>query len=329
MASECEEYGEMESQALLCTFMLIGCFQPLLAAAGAKATTPQGWAYIREGPTDVRQGPAESRRAIAELGRGALAAVYESVSKGAVAWNRLRTADMKTLSSKTGWVRSDQIDVLPFEQFPSDATLLKQLGGVYLEDYTASHTELARFIVRRGVQEPALVCFLWTPVLPHARLQIFLSSHGQFSPGPFLEFPRSEMDAGITELEVRDLLGNSNESLVSREPFRLGPENRGLNLVIRRIEDSSLKILWKAPLEFRNLTAFAPSVQKLDPPIRNMGMPGTVTKAEIEFRLRGSVREPVWKGTIELHVFGREEPIETLKIEKVCAWDGSRFMPLL
>ena len=69
-------------------------------------------------------------------------------------------------------------------------------------------------------------------------------------------------------------------------------------------------------------------VQTLAPPEKNIGLPGTVTKGEVEFRARGRISEPVWKGKVEFHALGREEPVDTLSLEKVCTWDGTKFAPL-
>ena len=47
-----------------------------------------------------------------------------------------------------------------------------------------------------------------------------------------------------------------------------------------------------------------------------------------KFRVRGKVSQPVWKGKVELYVFGREKPVQSVSIEKVCPWDGKKFAPL-
>lgn len=290
----------------------------------AKQEAPVAWAFTRNG-AEVRRSPSKGKPAIARLGRGALVHLFKTDSKG---WTSVRAVEPAKLNAQMGWVESDQIEVLPLGQFPTDAELLKQMGGAFLEDYTASHTTLARYLLRRGGLGPALVCFLGSRVLSSARLQVFLTSKGKFAPGPFLEFVSSEMDTGITALEVRDLVGDGNECLVTREPFRLAPEDFGMNLVIRRIEGSELRKLWEAPLEFRNLSSYPARLEVLAPPERNIGAAGTVTKGEVEFRPRASRSEPVWKGRVEFRVFNRSEPLETIPIEKVCPWDGAKFMPL-
>ncbi len=317
----------MTRKALFSLILALGYFQHSLTAR-AKEIKPTGWAYIRSEQVEARGGATDRRRALGHLGRGALVEVHESVVKGSASWRRVLFVDLETLKPVLGWVDSRDLESIPLDQFPTDSDLLKQLGGGYLDDFVKSHIEIARYLVRVGSQVPALVCFLASAVLPQSRLQVFLRSQGRFVPGAYLEFPHSEMKAAITAMEVLNLVGDDNECLVTHEPFDFGPENRGINLVIRRVEDSQFKKLWEAPLEYRNLASFPPQLQILKPPERNLGIPGTIATGTVEFRGRGSLREPIWRGKIEFHAFGRDEALETLAVEKVCAWDGSKFAPL-
>jgi hypothetical protein len=136
------------------------------------------------------------------------------------------------------------------------------------------------------------------------------------------------MQAAITDLEIRDLVGDGNECLITREPFSFGPRNEGVNLVIRRIVAGAFQTLWRAPVEFRNLASFAPKMRMLAPPEKNIGAPGTVTKGDVDFRPRGRTTDLVWKGKVEFYVVGREQPVETVDLEKTCAWDGTKFTAL-
>ncbi len=322
----------MKSQVLLCLMATLGGFSPRLPAA-AKEAKPAGWAYATGESVAVEPSPSSRKRPIARLDRGALAELYESVSKGGAGWSRVRVVNLATFEPLMGWVDSSQIASLPLEQFPADADLLQQLGGPYLEDAVKSQVHVARFLVPQGGAEPALVCWLGSTMLPQARLQVFRRGQGRqagkrFAPGPFLEFPFSEMRAGITALEVRDLVGDGNACLVTHEPFELASEQRGMNLVIRRIGRDGLEKLWEAPLEYRNLASFPAQYRVLEPPELNVGVPGTVTKATVEFRTRGHRSEPVWKGKVEFRVPGRAEPVESVAIEKLCAWDGAEFQAL-
>jgi hypothetical protein len=158
-----------------------------------------------------------------------------------------------------------------------------------------------------------------------SRLQVFFRVQGKMPAGPHVELPFSEMQSGITKLEVRDLIGDGNECILAHEPFTQGPENSGLLMVIRRIERDELKVLWKGPLEWRNLANYPPKIGPRQPPEANIGTPGTVTKAEVEFRARGRQTDIVWRGKVEFRAIGREAPVETLNIEKTITWDGTKF----
>jgi hypothetical protein len=57
----------------------------------------------------------------------------------------------------------------------------------------------------------------------------------------------------------------------------------------------------------------------------NIGRPGTTTKGEVEFRVRGSLTDIAWKGEVNFHALGREKPLETIPLERVWAWDGAQF----
>jgi hypothetical protein len=202
------------------------------------------------------------------------------------------------------------------------------LGGIYLDDTAKSHIQIARFLVLRGGAEAGLLCLVGSPALADFRLQVFRRAQGKFVPGPHLEFPFSEMKPGITTLETRDLMGDGTECLVTHEPFDLGPENRGVNLIIRQIETTGFSVLWKGPLEYRNLASFPQHYHVLEPGERNIGAASTVTKGSVEFLAHGRLSEPVWKGKVEFYVVGREKPVESISIKKVCPWDGTKFAPL-
>lgn len=289
---------------------------------------PIGWAYAKSGPVTVYPKASTGKKTLVKLGRGALLPVFKTREKGGAPWSRVQAVDVAKLSPVIGWIESSQVETFPVGQIPSDKDLLKLLGGAYLDDFIAANTAVARYVVHQGAQEPALVCVIGSPVLPHSRLQVFFRAPGQFMLGPYREFAFADMQAGLTDLEVRDLLGDGNECLVLRETSSAGLENAGLHMVIQRIENGQLETLWKAPLELRNLASFSPKPQLLEPPEKNLGAPATVTTATVEFRKQGGIETPVWKGKISLHALGREEPLETVNVEKVCAWDGSKFAPV-
>jgi hypothetical protein len=320
----------MRFKTLILILLVIAAVSPLTEADGKEKPPPKpiNWGYAAGAPVEVRKKASTGAKSIVRLERGALLPVFEVKRKGSSNWARVRAVDPANLTPSMGWVDAGQVEILPIDRFPSDADLLKSLGGVYLDDFTAAKTALARFLAHQAGREPLLVCLLGSPILPHSRFQVFLRQQEKLIPGPFREFAFADMQAGIIRMELRDLLGHGNDLLITREPFSLGPENEGVHLVIQRIEDDGLKTLWKAPLEFHNLASFLPQRKILEPPERNIGLPGTVTRGTVEFRARGRLSEPFWKGKVEFYTFGREQPVETVEIEKLCAWDGAKFAPL-
>ena len=310
--------------------MLLTCLSFVPGSLGKEKERPKptAWGYVRGQGAEARLQTSGNKPALTRLGHGTLAAVLDSGSKGSGSSVRIGVVDPATLSPQTGNVDSSQIEILPLDKFPSDAELLRLVGGRFLDDLIAAGTTVARFLLRQGDQPPVLLCLLGGSDLPYTQLQVFLPSRGKLVAGPFLTFPTSEMQVGLAAVEVRDLVGDGNECFISREPFSFGPESGGANYLIRRVEGGELKVLWKVPLEFRNLALFPPNPEVAEPPEENIGAPGTISRATIEFRARGKVSQPVWKGKVELYVFGREKPVQSVSIEKVCLWDGKRFAPL-
>jgi hypothetical protein len=262
------------------------------------------------------------------LSRGALVPVLKTESKNGRKRALLRTTDLATFNPVEGWVDSDQAEIIPIERFPSDDELLRRAGIKNLDDFTASNVAVARWLLKQGNAGSALVCFMASFGQPASRLVAFLPVGGNFIRGPWLEFPFSEMKPGILSGEVRDLLGDGMECLVTHEPFRAGLATLGVNMVIRRLEHGNFSTLWMAPLESQNLGFFPPEVQILQPLEKNAGAPGTVTKAEVEFQPHGKIYIPVWKATVEFFAPGQDKPIDSVKVIKACAWNGSEFEPL-
>jgi hypothetical protein len=293
-----------------------------------KPPGPIGWCVAKVDKLEVTPKPAGRKKTLAHLGRGSLLAAYEVKQKGGRNWTRVSAVDPAKLTAEMGWVDSGRTESLPLSQFPGDGELLRLIGGAYLDDFAAAHTSIARYLVGRAGGDPLLVCFLGSPIFPTARLQVFRHAQSGLTLGPYLEVPFADMQSAIHHIEVRNLFGDGNGYLITQEVFAAGPANHGVNLVIRAISAEGFKTLWKAPIEIGNLGSFPAKIQALSPPERNIGAPGTVTKGDVEFRPQGKVLQPVWKGKVEFHAVGREEPVQTVSIEKVCAWDGSKFAPL-
>jgi hypothetical protein len=299
-----------------------------IPAEEKKPPRPIGWCVARVDRLEVTPKPAGRKKVLARLGRGSLLAAYEVKRKDGRNWTRVSVVDPAKLTAEMGWIDSSRVETLPPSQFPDDAELLKLIGGTYLDDFAAAHTSIARYLVGREGGDPLLVCFLGSPIFPTARLQVFTRTQSGLTLGPYLECPFADMQSSIHDIAVRDLFGDGNECLITHHFFSIGPEQSGVNLVIRKISSGGFRILWEAPVELRNLAAYPPQILVLSPPEKNIGRAGTVTKGEVTFLRRGKVSEPVWKGKVEFYALGREEPVQTLPIEKVSAWDGSKFAPL-
>jgi len=300
----------------------------ILRARESAHRQPIAWCYVRDGPLELVRKAVSRRTSSLRLGRGALVPVLKTESKKGQALAMVRVTDLAALNTVEGWVDSNKAEIVPIDRFLSDAEVLDQLDIELPNGSAPASAAVARWLVKQGNSGVALVCFVASFGLPDSRLAAFLPVGGKFVRGPWLDFPFSEMKPGILTGEVRDLLGDGVECLITQEPFREGPETLGINLVIRRLEGGNFSLLWKAPLESRNLGFFPPQVQKLQPLEKNAGAPGTVTKGEVEFEPRGKIYIPVWKATVEFFAAGQDEPVDSVKVTKACPWNGSAFEPI-
>jgi hypothetical protein len=301
----------------------------IVPAKDKESYQPIAWCYVQKGPLELMQRALGRRAGPLSVGRGALVPVLKTESKNGRGRALVRVTDLSTLEPVEGWVDSSEAQIIPVDHVPSDQELLRVLGSEYQDDFTASKVAVARWLVKEGNSGTALVCFVASLVLPNTRLVAFLPGpEGSLMLGPSLEFPFSEMKPGILSAEVRDLLGDGIECFITHEPFRKGPEVLGVNIVIRRLERGNFRTLWSAPLEYRNLDFFPPEPQILHPLEKNAGAPGTVTKAEVDFQPRGNIYIPVWKATVEFRAVGQDKPLDSVKVTKACAWNGSEFEPL-
>src|SRR5208283_4020720 len=173
------------------------------------------------------------------LARGALLPVFKTKEKRGAKFAQVGALNFGTGSSELGWVEINSSDLKPPESYPLDSELLRLLGAPYLDDFTAEHTDIARFLVRQAQGPPALLCYVYTAPLSLAKLVIFTPSERKFLPGAALNFPLSEMQAGITSLEVRDLVGEGSDCVITKEPFREQAQTFGSVLRIRRLLTAS------------------------------------------------------------------------------------------
>jgi hypothetical protein len=323
----------MKFQTLV-ALLVVGVTLPFTVAAKEKKQTeprpaaPIGWLDLHAGSRNLSVSEADLQKVSRDLARGSLLPVFKTKEKHGAKIAQVGALNFATGISELGWVEIDSADLKPPETYPADGELLRLLGAPYLDDFTADHTNVARFLVRQAQGPSALLCYVVTMPLSMAKLVIFTPNQGKFLPGAAMNILISDMQAGITSLEVRDLLGDGSDCVISKEPFREQAQTFGTNLRIRKIADGQFQVLWQAPIEFQNLSQYSPKMQILQPPEQNIGELGTVTTGEVTFRPAGKGQAPVWKGKVEFFVFGRDKAVDSVSIDKACPWDGQEFAPL-
>lgn len=321
---------------LLAAFLMIVLLVPSGASANDKdkgkkepePPAPIGWLHFPEGSDSFSVPEADFQKARRKLPRGVLVPVFKTREKKGSTFAQVKGLNFETSTMETGWVPIKPPDMKPADAYPLDSALLKLLGAPYLDDFTAAHTDIARYLVRQPQGPPVLLCYVLTAPLSMAKLVIFNFQQGKYSPAGTLNILVGEMQPGMSALEVRDLVGDGSDCVISKEPFREQAETYGTDVVIRKIADGDFHVLWKAPTDYHNLSEYSPKMQILQPPEKNIGAPGTVTKGEVTYRAQGSGQEPVWKGKVDFFVLGREKPLDTVNLEKACPWDGKEFAPL-
>jgi hypothetical protein len=321
----------MKTQILV-AWLVASVVLPGAAAAKEKKPAappaPIGWLDLQAGSRKLLVPGTDLQKATRQTPQGALLPVFKTKEEKGVESAQVRALNWQTGNSQLGWVEIKPSELKPPESYPLDSDLLPLLGAPYLDDFTAQHTDIARFLVRQTQGPPALLCYVVTASLSMAKLVVFTPSQGKYSPGAALNILISDMHAGITTLEIRDLVGDGNDCIITKEPFREQALTYGTNLRIRRIADGQFQDVWQAPIEYRNLSQYSPKMQILQPPQQNIGAPGTKTTGEVTYRPSGKGQAPVWKGKVEFFVFGREKAVDSVDIEKACPWDGQKFAPL-
>jgi hypothetical protein len=322
----------MMKKLIVTALMVAGLLVPAMAIAKEKKEAgpvlPIGWLYLHDGPRDFSVSKEDLQKSTRPLPRGSLVPVFKTKVKDGSTYGRVAALNPQTGLAEVGWVKIDPAELKPQPSYPPDDDLTPLLGSPYLDDITAKHTDMARFLVHQAQEPDVLLCYVLTVQLSMAKLVTFTSSGGKFSLGASLNIPITEMSNGITSLEIRDLVGDGSECIVSKENFRDLADTSGSNLVIRRIVDGQFQTVWQAPIKFRNLSQYNAKVQILQPPEKNIGAPGTVTTGEVTYRPSGNGQTPVWKGKVEFFIINREKALDSVKIEKACPWDGNEFAPL-
>jgi len=324
----------MKSRILLALLVVVVALPGAVAAKEKNQTqaphspTPIGWLVLPPGSHNLSVPEPDFQKVSRNLAQGALLPVFKTKQKHGATLGQVGALNLETGSSEVGWVEINEADLKPLETYPSDSELLRLLGSPYLEDFIAAHTDIARFLVGQAQGPPTLLCYVYSAPLLMAKLVIFTPGHGKYLPGAALNILLSEMKAGITSLEVKDLVGDGSACVITKEPFREQAQTYGTTLRIRRIDSTQFQDLWVVPIDFHNLSQYGPKMQILQPPEQNIGAPGTVTTGEVTYRPSGKGLEPFWKGKVEFFVFGRDSAIDSVEIEKACPWDGQRFAPL-
>jgi hypothetical protein len=324
----------MTSRTFVAVLALIISLPPVMVA---KEKTPAeepkppaiGWLALGESSRAFSVSDTKLRKATRQLAPRTLVLVLKTKEKHGTKLAQVRAFNLDSATSELGWVALNSNELKPPESFPLDSELLRLLGAPYMDDFTNEHTDIARFLVRQAQGPPALLCYVYTGPLSMAKLVIFTPNQGKFLPGAFVNFPIDEMHAGIISIEIRDLVGDGTDCVITKEPFREQAQTYGTNLLIRRVAGGAkLQTSWKVPIEYQNLSQYSPKMQIIQPPEQNIGAPGTVTTGEVTFRPQGKGQEPVWKGKVEFHIFGRDKAYDTVNIEKACPWNGQEFTPL-
>jgi hypothetical protein len=289
---------------------------------------PIGWLYLHDGPRDFSVSKEDLQKSTRPLPQGSLVPVFKTKEQHGGTYGRVAALNLETGLAELGWVKIDPAELKPQTSFPPDDDLTPLLGTPYLDDVTAKHTDMARFLVHQAQGPDVLVCYVLTAQLSMAELVTYTSSEGKLSLGASLNIPMTEMSNGITSLEIRDLVGDGSDCIISKENFRDLADTSGRNLVIRRIVDGQFQTVWQAPIKFKNLSQYNAKLQILHPPEKNIGAPGTVTTGAVTYRPSGKGQIPLWKGKVEFFIINREKALDSVTIEKACPWDGNEFTPL-
>jgi hypothetical protein len=289
---------------------------------------PIGWLYVNDGPREFSGTSFDFHKVTRKIPHGSLLPVFKTKEKDGATYGKVASLNLENGYSELGWVRLDPTELKPPQAFPLEDDLLPLLGDPYLDDVAAKHTEMARLLVHQAEGGDLLLCYLLTGQLMLAKLVVFVPSQGKFTPGASVNIPMAEALNGITSIETRDLLGDGNDCIISKENFRNLTDTSGSNLLIRRIVGGQFQTLWQAPIKFTNLSQYNPKLQILQPPEMNIGAPGTVTTGEVTYRPEGNGQTPVWKGKVDFFIINREKPLDSVSIEKACPWNGTGFAPL-
>lgn len=317
---------------ILAAMIIAGFALPLMAAAKEKKAAapvlPIGWLYVREGSRELLVSKEDFQKGTRPLLQGSLVPVFKTKPMRGATYGRVASLNLETGMAELGWVKLDPAELKPPHAYPPDDDLVPLLGAPYLDDVVTKHTDMARFLVPQHQGQELLLGYALTGQLSMGKLAIFAPNEGKFSLAASVNIPVTELASGISSLEIRDLVGDGNQCVITKESFRDTLDTTGTNLVIRRIVDGQFQNVWQAPIKYKNLSQYNAKLEILQPPEKNIGAPGTVTTGAVTYRPSGSGQVLVWNGKVEFFVVNREKALCSVTIEKTCPWDGSEFAPL-
>lgn len=290
---------------------------------------PIGWAYVNDGPRDFSGTTFDLHKVKRKISVGSLLPVFKTKEENGETYGRVLSLNFENGYSEEGWVKIAPKELKPAGAFPLDGDLIPLLGGSYLDDVVADRTEVARYLVHQAQGPDLLLCYLLTGQLMMAKLVVFIPANGKFTPAGSVDIPIAEALNGIASLETRDLVGDGNDCIISKENFRNLLDTAGTNLVIRRVVAGELQTVWQVPVKFKNLSQYNSELRILQPPASNIGAPGTVTTGDVTYKPEGKGQTPVWKGKVEFFIINHEKALDSVSIERSCPWDGNKFAPLL
>ena len=289
---------------------------------------PIGWLYVHDGARELSVSKEDLQKGTRPLSQGSLVPVFKTKVKNGATYGRVASLDLGMGQAELGWVKIDPSELKPPDAYPPDDDLVPHLGGPYLDDVVTKHTDMARFLVHQPDGADVLLCYVFTGPLSMAKLVAFTSNQGKYTPGASMNVPMMELEGGLSSLEIRDLVGDGNDCIIANEYFHELASTLGSNLVIRRIEQGKFQTVWQVPIRYKNLSQYNAELKILQPPVKNIGTPGTVTTGEVTYRPNGKGATPVWKGKVEFFIINREKALDSVTIEKECPWDGREFAPL-
>lgn len=113
-----------------------------------KPVAPIGWLDLHGGSRKLSVSEEDFQRVTRKLAQGSLVPVFKTKEKHGATLARVGALNLETGNAELGWVEIKSTEIMPAESSPQDSELLRLLGPPYVDDFTAHHTDIARFLVR-------------------------------------------------------------------------------------------------------------------------------------------------------------------------------------